>query len=64
MPLQDEGVIPVDPIIPWQGCSSAEPASASPDINSVTNFDRRKRRQDKKLIVCLSNRLRTIPWKS
>jgi hypothetical protein len=37
MPLQNKGVIPVDPSYSLAGCSSAEPASASLDINSITN---------------------------
>jgi len=40
MQMQNKGVIPVDPVIPWQGCSSAEPTSASPDINNITIFDK------------------------
>jgi len=52
MPEQDKGVIPVGPIIPWQGCSSAEPASASPDGNSITQ--EKKLNKSKRL---LSSRL-------
>jgi hypothetical protein len=37
MSLQNKGVIPVGSIIPWQVLLSSA-ASASPNINSITNL--------------------------
>jgi hypothetical protein len=66
MPGQDKGVMTVDPSYSLAGCSSAVPASASLDRNIITHRkqERKHKRKITKLIVCLSNRLWTIPWKS
>ena len=49
MQMQNKGVIPVDPIIPWQGCSSAEPASASSDNNNIAKLQQEKKNRNNKL---------------
>jgi len=65
VPVQDKGeTMTVGPSYSSAGCSSAEPASASLDTNRIT-YKKRKgknnQKKHKKLIVCLSNRLRTVP---
>jgi len=62
MPGQDKGVIPVDSIIPRQ----VAPPQSLPlltEHQTVYQIKKGKKEQDKdnKLIVCLSDRLRTVP---